>query len=106
MIIDQDLDASVLDAYVSSVKPSVSVRLLTRRGHANLAPALEKFTQQSGLNIDARHAKVHDRVVFVDGIECWLIGQFIKDAARSLPTYIAPLSADVVTVKLAHYEAI
>ena len=44
--------------------------------------------------------------MFVDGSSCWLIGQSIKDAARSLPTYIAPLPPEVVPDKLADYEAI
>lgn len=106
LIVDQDLDADIFDAYVSTVQPQVSVRLLTRRSHANLASALKKFTQQNPLKIEARRHPVHDRVVFVDGTSCWLIGQSIKDAAKSLPTYIAPLPNDVVGVKLSHYEKI
>ena len=34
-----------------------------------------------------------DRVIFIDCIECWVIGQSIKDAAMKKPTYLLPVAA-------------
>nr|ART38834.1 H35 [uncultured bacterium] len=35
-----------------------------------------------------------------------MLGQSIKDAAKSMPTYLAPLSSDVAAEKFADYENI
>jgi hypothetical protein len=44
--------------------------------------------------------------VFVDGSDCWVLGQSIKDAAKSMPAYLAPLSPDVALDKFEFYEII
>lgn len=60
-----------------------------------------------GNPVEARASKAfHDRVVFADGSDCWVVGQSIKDAAKSMPSYLAPLSQDVAMDKLGFYEAI
>jgi hypothetical protein len=59
------------------------------------------------MNVEVRTSQgIHDRVVFVDGRSCWVLGQSIKDAAKSKPTYIAPIAADATQLKLADYEKI
>lgn len=107
LVIDAFIDDSVFDAYLSSVPKGVVIRLLTRKASPNLKQAIEKFNAQHGAAIEARASHAfHDRVVFVDGSDCWVVGQSIKDAAKSMPTYLAPLSPDIATGKLADYEVI
>lgn len=85
----------------------VSVRLLVREYAAALKPALEKFVAQNKMNVEIRHSKsIHDRVVFLDNVSCWVLGQSIKDAAKSKPTYLAPLSFDAAQLKKADYDQI
>jgi len=48
--------------------------------------------------------QLHDRLFFVDGDVCWVLGQSIKDAAVKKATYLAPLSPDVAASKLTLYE--
>ena len=50
--------------------------------------------------------EIHDRVLFIDDLSCWVMGQSIKDAAKAKPTYLLPLPADISTLKLSHYELI
>ena len=48
--------------------------------------------------------KIHDRVIFIDNMACWVVGQSLKDAAKAKPTYLSPLSPDVVSAKLQEYN--
>ena len=104
-VLDPYLDEKVFDTYLSAVPKNVGVRLLTKCNVANIKAGKEKFTEQYQTVIDLRKSNAfHDRVVFVDGSECWVLGQSIANAATSMPTYLAPLSADIAQLKLAHYE--
>ncbi|MBW7933851.1 MAG: hypothetical protein H3C62_09625 [Gemmatimonadaceae bacterium] len=106
-IVDPYLNAEVFDTYVSGVAAHAKVRLFLQDRDPSFKPALAKYVAQYPNRVDARESKkLHDRVVFVDRSSCWLLGQSIKDAARRGPTYIAPISADIVPLKLADYEAL
>ena len=62
---------------------------------------------QFSVNIELRKSTaIHDRVIFVDDDQCWVLGMSIKDAASKKPTYLAPLAADVIADKRKHYEEI
>jgi hypothetical protein len=105
-LIDPYADDKVLDAYLPSVQSGVSVRILCGRYSTNVSAAAAKYTAQYSTPIGVRRtSSVHDRVVFVDNAECWVMGASINHAA-SKPTYLAPLSPDVSTAKLAYYEQI
>jgi hypothetical protein len=59
------------------------------------------------MKIDARaSAMIHDRVFFLDGRSAWVLGQSIKDAAKSKPTYLAPLDTQTTDLKISEYEKI
>jgi hypothetical protein len=106
-VIDPFMDDGIFDAYLSSVASGIRVRLLLRDYSAKVKPAAMHFATQHHVSIEARKSTVlHDRVVFVDNSECWVLGHSIKDAARAKPTYLAPLSPDVSALKLADYENI
>jgi len=106
-VIDPYLDEQVFDAYLSTTAPVVAVRLLARKHSQALKAAVTAFVSQHGRNVEARKSQMlHDRVVFVDGRSCWVLGTSINDAAAKKPTYLAPLPDDVTVLKLADYEAI
>ena len=105
-LIDPYMDDQIFDAYLSPNLPSVSVRILCNRYSASVKTAAAKFMAQTSTRIEARStSSVHDRLLFVDNAECWVMGASIKDAA-SKPTYLAPLSPDISEAKLAFYETI
>lgn len=106
-IIDPYLDHTVFDHYLNSRKEGVSVRLLVNKNAIDLLPSSEKYIEQFGNILQIKKSKLlHDRVIFVDEYACWLIGQSLKDAAKAKPTYLVPLSPDVVSAKMANYEEI
>ncbi len=106
LVVDPYIDDTVFDTYLSSVPKGIRVRLLCEKYSAKLKPAAERYIAQYGALLDVKRSKeIHDRLAFVDD-ECWVMGQSIKDAAASKPTYLAPLSPDIAVVKLAFYENI
>ena len=106
-IIDPYLDHTVFDNYLNSRKNDVNVRLLLNKGAEDVKVASEKYIQQHGNVLEVRKiTKIHDRVIFIDDYVCWVVGQSLKDAAKAKPTYLAPLSPDVVADKLADYKTL
>lgn len=109
-IIDPFLDNTVVEHYLDARKPDVNVRLLLSSNVKEqikvLKPAIEKYNTQYGDVIRIRKCrKIHDRVIFIDNDVCWVVGQSLKDAAIK-PTYLLPLSPDVISAKLEDYENI
>jgi hypothetical protein len=107
LIVDPYIDDEVFDTYLPSLQQSINIRLLVGKCSGKINHAAKKYIAQYGVALEVRTtANIHDRVIFVDGNVCWVVGQSVKDAAKSKPTYIAPLSPDVCTLKLADYELI
>ena len=107
LIVDPYIDDTIFDAYLSAVPKTVAIRLLVERYSAKVKVAAQRFAAQNGNPIEARRSpSFHDRVIFVDISECWVLGMSIRKAAESKPTYLAPLSPDIAVLKLSHYEQI
>lgn len=107
LVVDPYLDAEIFDGYLDKVPDGVSVRLLLNKNAQNVQVAAKKFQIQFPSKLEMRRSSdIHDRAIFVDQTECWVLGASIKDAAVKKPTYLAPLASDVASDKLKHYEAI
>ena len=106
-IIDPYLDSTLFGNYLVSRPNHVSVRLLLNHNAEKVSPAASKYNEQHGGVVELKKSKqIHDRVVFIDGYVCWVIGQSIKDAAKAKPTYLVQLPPDVAQEKLKSYEEI
>jgi len=106
-IIDPYLDDSIFSHYLNSRKPEVKVRLLLSKNADQLKPAAEKYVAQFGEVLKVKKTRaVHDRVIFIDGYVCWVLGQSLSHAAQAKPTYLNPLSPDVIPAKLEEYDRI
>lgn len=106
-VIDPYLDDTVFNYYLNSRGASVSVRLLLTKRAEQLKPAAEKYVTQFGKVLEMRKTRaIHDRVIFIDGEVCWVLGQSLAHAAQSKPTYLLALSPDVISVKRDAYEEI
>lgn len=104
-IVDPYMDNSIFDGYLSNLGSSIVARLLVSRHAESVRVAAVSFRAQRGVDVSVRRSKaIHDRVIFIDSAQCWVLGASIKDAAAKKPTYLAPISADVVPEKLRIYE--
>lgn len=105
LVVDPYLDATIFDAYLSNSLAGVAIRILLGKSSVDLKAAADAFSKQHGRVVELRvSSEIHDRLIFVDGGVCWVLGQSIKDAAVRKATYLAPLSPDVASFKLVVYE--
>ncbi len=104
-IVDPYMDNSIFDGYLSNIGSSVAARLLVSHYADSVTFAAAAFSKQRGNKVSVRRSSaLHDRVIFIDSAQCWVLGTSIKDAAAKKPTYLAPISSDVVSEKLRIYE--
>jgi hypothetical protein len=102
-IVDPYANEELFDLYLSKVKPGVKIRVLSISPPSGLKSLAAKFAARPGTNFEARHTSaIHDRVIMIDGRDCWVLGQSIKDAAMKKPTYLIPM--DTVTDMATLYE--
>lgn len=106
-VVDPYMDAETFDGYLSARPSGRNVRLLFSRHAEDVRVAAGKFSAQHGGPVEVRRsADIHDRVVFVDGSQCWVLGASVKNAALKKPTYLAPLAPDIATQKAEIYEGV
>lgn len=93
-IVDLYADQEIFDLYLAKVGGNVKTRLLTKPPSSALRTLAGKFSARPGAQFEARSTSaIHDRVIFIDGRDCWVIGQSIKDAGMKKPTYLLPVAA-------------
>ena len=107
-IVDAYADEEIFDLYLEKVSKGTQIRFLTSDKNPRLnalRAVARKFGASPGIVFESRSsAEVHDRVIFIDNTDCWVLGQSVKDAAVSKPTYLVP--AESVSDMLALYERI
>lgn len=91
-VVDPYLDESILTDFAETIPDGVLIRLLAdeKAVKASLRPAVTRWIAQYGA---ARPLKVrlapertlHDRAIFLDGIEAWTVTQSFKDFAARAP---------------------
>ncbi len=103
-IVDPYFNGDAFDAYLSTTPMGLSVRILADRFANDVGTYVKKHSEQYHSSIETRKSKsIHDRVVFIDETDCWIMGGSIKDAA-SKPTYLIPLASPIDQDKLAIYN--
>jgi hypothetical protein len=106
-IVDPYMDSMVFDGYLANLERPIATRLLMHRYRDSIKGAASTFQTQHGGQIEIRRsADLHDRLIFIDTVQCWVLGASIKDAAAKKPTYLAPLAEDLVAEKLRIYEGL
>lgn len=106
--VDPYLDAAAFDGYVAGAPAAAALKVLVgRKPKPGLASAMAAFsTQHPSRLVALKSPNVHDRILFIDRTTCFIVGQSLKDGARSAPTYVAPLPADLAPLKLAEYDRV
>lgn len=93
-IIEPYADEDIFDLYLGKAKTGISIQFLTKKPSGKLITVMNKFKRNPNYKFDARRSdKFHDRVIFIDDIYCWVIGQSIRNAAKTMPTYLNPIES-------------
>ncbi|NOD67605.1 hypothetical protein [Ruegeria sp. HKCCD7303] len=105
-IVDPYLDGKAFDTYLSPVGNSCNIRLLCSKYSKDVVGHVEAFKAQYITCPEIRKGKdLHDRLVIIDGSDCWVVGGSIKDAGKK-PTYLLPLQPSIAPEKILIYENI
>lgn len=104
VIVDAYLDEQVFNLYVSKVPSGVGVRLLSNKIAANVETVAKMYAKTKPLALRSS-SSIHDRALFVDH-SGWVIGQSIKDAAKTKPTYMIELTEPGLSTMRSAHEAL
>jgi hypothetical protein len=111
-VVDPYLDETVLTDFVETVASNVHIRLLAdeQAVKASLRPAAARWMAQYGASrpLQIRLAPsrtLHDRAIFLDGIEAWTLTQSLKDFAARAPGEIMR-NGSAANLKIEAYGAI
>jgi len=87
LFVDPYLDADFVSRFLPyALRPGIAARLLTFQYVTTLLPAVELFSKQHSLAISVRSDRtLHDRLLFIDGRECYFSGGSFKDGATKSP---------------------
>lgn len=94
-IIDPYIDKKLLDNYLDDINENVDINILTNTNNPKKSQFIRianMFKTQYPNSIQVRETlHCHDRAIFFDKKEGWVMGQSIKDAAKNKPTYLIRL---------------
>jgi hypothetical protein len=93
-IIDPYANEEIFDLYLEKVDEDIAIRFFTKGPSKTLITVILKFANKPSIKFEAKSSSnIHDRVIFIDSTDCWVLGQSIKDAASTKPTYLIPVGS-------------
>jgi hypothetical protein len=111
LVVDPYMDATVITDFAGSAPEAIPVRLLSDEATArpDVGPAAQRWnkqypTRQLGVRL-ASHRTLHDRAIFIDKTQAWIVTQSLKDLAKRSPAEIVRAD-DTALLKIAAYELI
>lgn len=110
LLVDPYADASILNTYAIQAAPALKINILSDAASVKpgLKPAVVAWTAQYGTSrvVDVRLAPkraLHDRLIAVDGLQVWVLGQSFNALAARSPTAVTRLDEETARLKLAAY---
>ncbi len=105
-VVDPYFDGQAFETYLGPLGGGCSIRVLSSRYMNDVAGHVAAFSAQYTLKPELRKSDdLHDRLVIIDGTDCWIVGGSIKDAGKK-PTYLVPLQPSISPTKICIYESI
>lgn len=86
-IVDCYPDESIYDLYMDDISNSVEIKFLTNHPKGKFLQVTHLWMKNPNKKLDIKKGEIHDRAIFVDNNECWILGASIKDAGNK-PTYL------------------
>lgn len=106
LVVDPYFNGEAFDAYLSTTKKDVKIRILADRYSKDVHGYVQKHKMQFQTDIELRTTKeLHDRLIFVDRDQCWIMGGSVKDAGKKA-TYLIPVIPPIAKAKSAIYADI
>jgi len=114
LLIDGYADHTIITDFAVTAPDGVNVRILAADKEARkqvMRPAVERWAKQfeASRQLSVRvapAATLHDRLIFVDMNEVWVLGQSFNGIAQRSHTSLVRTDTDLAAQKLAAYDAI
>lgn len=106
-IVDPYFNGRAFEDFLAGVRPPVKIEILSKGPLADdVKPHADKHSQQFSTVTNIRKTKkTHDRVMFIDGSDGWIIGGSLNDGGKK-PSYILPLHPALTPEKRKIYQSI
>lgn len=86
-IVDGYPDENIYHLYLDDIPDEVRIKFLTHRPQGKFLNVTQLWMKNPKKKLDIKKGEIHDRAIFVDNNECWVLGASIKDAGNK-PTYL------------------
>jgi hypothetical protein len=92
-IIDSWINEDLLEVYLKDLKKNLQIKVLSGDNpKGKIHKLVNDYNNQYNNCLEVRESvDVHDRGVFIDNDDGWVMGQSIKDGAKNKPTYLIKL---------------
>lgn len=105
-VVDPYFDGQAFETFLGPLGGGCLIRILCSRYSSDVAGHISAFSAQHKTYPELRSSRdLHDRLVIIDGSDCWIVGGSIKDAGKK-PTYLVPLQPAIAPTKIGIYEEI
>lgn len=92
-IIDSWIDEDLLETYLKDIKRDLKIKVLSGKNpKGKISKLINDYNNQHNNCLEVRESsEIHDRGIFINNQEGWVMGQSIKDGAKNKPTYLIKL---------------
>ncbi|MCA3448038.1 MAG: hypothetical protein INF93_15220 [Rhodobacter sp.] len=105
-VVDPYFDGQAFETFLGPLGSGCAIRILCNKCSNDVAGHVSAFAAQHNTSPELRSSRdLHDRLIIIDGSDCWIIGGSIKDAGKK-PTYLVPLQPSIAPTKIGIYEAL
>lgn len=106
LLVDPYFNGEAFDHYLSDVDKSVEIQIIADKFSTNVKTYVDRHRKQFRSTIELRSSqRIHDRILFVDSTDCWIMGASIKDGGKKV-TYLIPTDPVLATKKFQIYDEI
>lgn len=105
-LVDPYFNGNAFDHYLSNLGNQINIRIFANNYSSEILGYVSKHQVQYNSIIELKSSReLHDRLIFIDNQDCWIMGGSIKDAGKK-PTYLIPIVGELAKEKKAIYESI
>jgi len=106
-LIDPYFDGEAFNNYLADIGSDIKIRIFANKHAQQVKTYIEKHQAQYNSNIEIKKSKkLHDRLIIIDRIDCWITGGSVNHAGNKSPAYLIPVGTEIAKDKLEIYEGI
>lgn len=106
-LIDPYFDGEAFNNYLADVDSGIKVRIFASKHAQEVKTYIDKHQAQFNSNMEIKKSKkLHDRLIIIDRMDCWITGGSVNHAGNKSPAYLIPVGTEIANEKLVIYDDI